>query len=79
MQYNINEMKIEIEIGNNLKEVITKILESSYDLSDDTKPELLKAIMGEFTDMIMNHQTYICPMCGTANFIGESCVRCKEK
>lgn len=71
-------MKIEIEIGDNLKELIIKVVEGSREISIEPE-QIIQAIMGQFTEMIENQQTYVCPMCGTANFIGEYCVRCKEK
>ncbi len=71
-------MKIEIEIGDNLKELIIKIVEGSREISMEPE-QLTNTILGQFTEMIKNQQTYICPICGTANFIGEYCVRCKEK
>jgi rubrerythrin len=64
------------EIGDNLKELFIKIIEQSGNIEPE---QIIKAIMEQFTEMIENQQTYICPMCGTANFIGEYCVRCKEK
>jgi len=58
-------MKIEIEIGDNLKDFL---ISQNY----DTKEEL-EIIMKSLERMFENQKVYTCQLCGGAHYVGDIC------
>ena len=59
-------MKIEIEIGENLKEFLMKIR------NPDTTEEL-QIVMETLERMFKNQQIYVCSFCGSHHYVGAMC------
>jgi rubrerythrin len=59
-------MKIEIEIGENLKELLMKM-----QIPDTT--EELRIVMETLERMFEKQQIYVCSFCGSHHYVGDMC------